>query len=147
MISMMKTLLTSLVASMVLIFFSYGVSFSEDADYERARMSFTNFVRCELTRTNANNYFNGKNFEITMINMYGVRQEGNIQIVTGAVDCFVEKKHELLYVAAGVEALMGHEKVSYFVVRKHEFSILATELMNYPYNERCVWSQYWIDID
>ena len=147
MIPMMKTVLTYLVAFLALILLFSGVSFSEGSDYERARMSFTNFVRCELTRTNANNYFNGKTFEITMINMYGVRQEGNIQIVTGAIDCFVEKKHELLYVAAGVKNLMGHEQVSYFVVRKHDFSILATELMRYPYKERCAWSQYWIDID
>lgn len=146
MIPMMKPLLTSLVASVALIL-SYGVSFSEGSDYEQTRMSFTNFVRCELTRTNANDYFNGKNFEITMINMYGIRQEGNIRIVTGAIDCFVEKTHELLYMAVGVEVLVGHEKVSYFVVRKHDFSILATELMNYPYKERCAWSQYWIDID
>ncbi|MCP4117328.1 MAG: hypothetical protein GY737_18420 [Desulfobacteraceae bacterium] len=147
MIPMMKTVRTYFVAYVVLILLFPGVSFSEPSDYERTRMSFTNFVRCELTRTNANNYFNGKSFEITMINLYGVRQEGDIQVVTGAVDCFVEKKHELLYVAAGVTSLIGHEKVSYFVVRKHDFSILATELMKYPYKERCAWSQYWIDID
>jgi hypothetical protein len=147
MIPMMKTVLKYFVASVALVLFSFGISFSEESDYERTRMSFSNFVRCELTRTNANNYFNGKSFEITMVNMYGIRQEGNIQIVTGAIDCFVQKKHALLYVAVGVKTLMGHEKVSFFVVRKHDFSILATELMNYPYKERCAWSQYWIDID
>jgi hypothetical protein len=144
---MMKTVLTYFVASVVLVLFSFGVSFSEESDYERTRMSFSNFVRCELTRTNAINYFNGKSFEITMVNMYDAKKEGDILIVTGAIDCFVEKKHVLLYTAVGVKTLISHEKISYFVVRKHDFSILATELMHYPYKERCAWSQYWIDID
>ena len=120
---------------------------AEISTYERTRMCFTNFVRCELTRTNATDHFKGKTFEITMINLFDAVHEGNLLIVTGAVDCFVEKKHELLYVAVGVRTLMDREKVSFFVVRRQDFSILATELMKYPYKERCDWTQYWIDID
>lgn len=132
---------------MALVLVSLNACGAETLDYERTRMSFVNFVRCELTRTNAKNHFNGKPFEITMINLFDVIQEGELLILTGAVDCFVEKKHEILYVAVGVKTLMANEKVSYFVVRKEDFSILATELMKYPYKERCGWSQYWIDVD
>lgn len=141
-----KTIIKGFILS-ALILALFNTCHAEESDYEKTRMSFTNFVRCELTRTNAPNFFNGKPFEITMVNMYDVKQEGDIQIITGAIDCFVEKKHEPLYLALGVKTLMGQEKVSFFVVKKDDFSILATELMKYPYKERCAWSQYWIDID
>lgn len=115
--------------------------------YERTRMCFTNFVRCELTRTGAVSHFNGKPFEITMINLFDAVHEGGLLIVTGAVDCFVGDKHQVLYAAVGVRTLMDREKVSFFVVRRQDFTILATELMKYPYKERCDWIQYWIDTD
>lgn len=110
-------------------------------------MSFTNFVRCELTRTNAADHFKGKPFNITMVNLFDAVKEGEILIVTGAVDCFVQDKHVTLYVALGVRTLMGQAKVDFFVVRKQDFTILATELMGYPYKERCAWTQYWIDVN
>ncbi|MDY0221011.1 MAG: hypothetical protein RBR67_07725 [Desulfobacterium sp.] len=118
---------------------------AESSEYERVRMSFTNFMRCELTRTNATDHFKGKPFEITMISLFDAVQEGELLIVTGAVDCFVQDRHITLYAAVGVRRLMGLAKVNYFVVRKQDFTILATELMGYPYKERCAWTQYWID--
>lgn len=65
---------------------------------------------------------------------------GDILIVTGAVDCFVQDKHVTLFVAVGVRTLMGREKVDFLVVRKEDFTILATELMGYPYKECCTWT-------
>ncbi len=119
----------------------------EISAYERTRMCFTNFVRCELTRTGAVSHFNGKPFEITMINLFDAVHEGNLLIVTGAVDCFVGNKHQTLYAAVGVRTLLDREKVSFFVVKRQDFTTLATELMKYPYKDRCDWTQYWIDID
>ena len=147
MIFLKKKLIKRIVLPLVLVLLFFNTCGAETLDYERTRMSFVNFVRCELTRTNAKNHFKGKPFEITMINLFDAIQEGELLILTGAVDCFVETRHEILYVAVGVKYLMGNEKVSYFLVRKEDFSILATELMKYPYKERCGWSQYWIDID
>ncbi|MEA1969077.1 MAG: hypothetical protein U9N77_12770 [Thermodesulfobacteriota bacterium] len=138
-----------LVSAFIIIFIAGSVDFalSNEAEYETIKMSFHNFIRCELTRTDAENYFNGKPFEITMINLFDVKNEGNMLIATGAVKCWVVKKYETLYAAVGVKRLLGHDKVSCFLIRKKDFSVLATELAKYPYKERCPWSQYWIDVD
>ena len=134
-------------ALMAVAFMTSNLWGSESSEYERVRMSFTNFVRCELTRTNATDHFKGKPFEITMVSLFDAVQEGEILIVTGAVDCFVQDKHVTLYAAVGIRTLMGRAKVDFFVVRKQDFTILATELMESPYKERCDWTQYWIDIN
>ena len=139
--------LKTIVLSVSVVFMAARLWGAEIPEYERTRMCFANFIRCELTRTNAIDRFMGKPFEITMINLFDAVHEGDLLIAAGAVDCFVEKKYERLYVAVGVKSLMGREKVSYFVVRTKDFAILATELMKYPYKERCGWTQYWIDID
>ncbi|MFO7752488.1 MAG: hypothetical protein R6V41_05145 [Desulfobacteraceae bacterium] len=135
----------------LLCMFFLGSPFPEAAadeqEYRGARLRFENFIRCELTRTGAEDYFNGKSFEINMINLFDVRQEGDINIFTGAFKCWVENGYRTRYAAIGVEELYGRKKVSYFVVRKKDFKILATELMNFPYKERCPWSRYWIDTD
>jgi hypothetical protein len=49
---------------------------ADSSEYERVRMSFSNFVRCELTRTNATDHFKGKPFEITMISLFDAVNEG-----------------------------------------------------------------------
>lgn len=117
------------------------------AGYEEIKMCFENFIRCELTRTDAHDYFNGKSFEISMINLFDAVQEGEMLIVTGAVKCTVDGQYITLYTAVGVKPLLGRDKVFYFLVKKNDFSILATELARYPYKERCPWSRYWVDLD
>jgi len=129
------------------IAFSDNNGFSSEADYETIKKSFHNFLRCELTRTDAEDHFKGKRFEINMINLYDVKQEGDLFIATGAVKCWVETEYVTLYAAVGVKEILGHDKVSYFLIRAKDFSILATELAKYPYKERCPWSRYWIDTD
>ena len=118
-----------------------------EQEYRGATLRFENFIRCELTRTGAEDYFGGDPFEINMVNLFDVRREGDIRIFTGAFKCWVKEGYRTRYAAVGVEELYGKEKVSYFVVRKQDFSILATELMNFPYKERCPWTRYWIDTD
>lgn len=118
-----------------------------EQEYRGATLRFENFIRCELTRTGADDYFKGKPFEINMINLFDVKREGDITIFTGAFKCWVENGYRTRYVAVGVEELYGKKKVSYFVIRKKDFSILATELMDFPYKERCPWTRYWIDTD
>ena len=124
-----------------------SVSSADEQQFRGATLRFENFIRCELTRTGAEDYFDGKPFEINMINLFDVKSEGEITIFTGAFKCWVEDGYRTRYAAVGVEELYGKEKVSYFVVRKKDFSILATELMNFPYKERCPWTRYWIDTD
>ena len=120
---------------------------ASDAEFNERKACFENFVRCELTRTSAKNYFEGKPFTISMVNFFDIKKEGDILIITGAVECWVSEEHLNLYVAVGIKEIFEKKKVSYLVIRKKDFSIIATELMNYPYKERCDWSQYWIDID
>lgn len=122
-------------------------AFSGDAEFNTTKACFENFIRCELTRTGAKNFFDDKPFTITMINFFDIKKEGDIIITTGAVKCFVVDKSINLFVAIGIKEIFEKKKVSYLVVRKHDFSILTTELMNYPYKERCEWIQYWVDID
>ena len=118
-------------------------------DYEFAgyEARFRNFVTCELTRTEAVSYFKEKPFKITMIDLFDVKNEGDLTIVTGAIRCSVKDSFHVLYAALGVEELSGKEQVVYFTIRDKDFSILATELMKFPYKERCPWSRYWIDLD
>ncbi len=125
---------------------SYATS-SEDDSYERTRMCYENFMKCELTRTDADDHFSGNPFKIVMINLFSVVKEGDILIVSGAVNCWVVDKYETLFVTLGIKKVLDYEKVSYYVVRKRDFSIIATELMNYPYKERCQWAQYWLDLN
>ncbi len=125
----------------------YCPNVSYCSDYNAYESGLSNFVTCEMTRTGAISYFEGKPFIITMIDLFRVQKEGNLTILTGAVRCSVEETFHVLYVALGLETILGEEKVSYFLVRKKDFSILATELLKYPYKERCPWARYWIDID
>lgn len=141
---------------MVLGFLSLGVllnfSFSKTAladetELNRYKAKFKNFITCELTRTSAVNHFKGQPFKITMINVFEVTAESDLLIITGAVQCFVKDRHQMLYAAVGVEKILNTEQLSYYTVRKKDFSILATELFKYPYKERCPWSEYWVDTD
>lgn len=120
---------------------------ADDYEFNKMEKSFKNFLTCELTRTNAVNHFKGKPFTITMIDLFDIQEESGLTIVTGAVNCFVENKQEFLYVAVGTKKILGKMQVVYLTFRKQDFSILATELIRYPYKERCPWSQYWIDLD
>lgn len=122
-------------------------SYADDSEFSEMEMSFKNFITCELTRTEATNPFNGKPFKITMIDLFDVQMESDLQIVTGAVQCFVDNQSLTLYVAVGITKLLEKEQVSYYAIRDKDFSILATELFRFPYKERCKWSQYWVDID
>lgn len=131
----------------ILLLFSSPAIMADDYDFNMASASFENFVRCELTRTGADDIFHGKSFEITMVNFFDMQAESDLKIATGAVKCFVEKKNETLFVALGLKQVLGKEKVSYYVIRPKDFTILATELTRYPYKERCSWSQFWIDTD
>jgi hypothetical protein len=121
--------------------------FSQDEAYDRYEASFRNFIKCELTRTDAVDHFNGKSFKITMVNLHGIRNESGIKILTGAVQCFAGDAYHTLYTAVGITQVAGKEVVSYYTIRKKRFSILATELIRYPYMERCPWSRYWVDLD
>ena len=116
-------------------------------DFTRYEMSFKNFLTCELTRTGGVDHFRGKAFKISMIDLFSLQRESDMVIITGAVQCVVEGSYQVLYVALGVETIMDKEQVSYYTVRKNDFSILATELMQFPYKERCPWSRYWVDLD
>ncbi|SLM30039.1 conserved exported hypothetical protein [Desulfamplus magnetovallimortis] len=115
-------------------------------EYVKTKMCFENFIRCELTRTDAEDHFKGKSFKIIMINLFDALYEGDILIATGAVKCWVEDHFEILFIAVGVKELMGQEKVYYYLTRKNDFQILATELMNFPYKERCPWDRYWLNL-
>jgi len=122
-------------------------SYADDSEFNKEEMSFKNFITCELTRTDASNHFNGKPFKITMIDLFNVQIESDVRIFTGAIDCFVGDKYLTLYAAVGLTKILGKEQVSYYTIRNKDFSILATELIRFPYKERCKWSQYWVDID
>ncbi len=118
---------------------------ADEADFRKEEMSFKNFITCELTRTDAFDHFGGKLFNITMIDLFDVWMESDIKMVTGAVQCFVENRYQTLYAAVGLVRTLGREQVAYYTIRQQDFSILATELMRYPYKERCDWLEYWID--
>ncbi len=131
----------------VIILFFASTLLADEIEYNTMSASFKNFINCELTRTDATNHFNGKSFKITMIDLFDIQNESDLKIITGAVQCYVEKKYLTLYVAVGLKAILGKEQVTYYTIRKKDFSILATELIKYPYKERCAWTQYWIDLD
>ncbi len=122
-------------------------SYADDTEFNKEEISFKNFITCELTRTDATNHFNGKFFKITMIDLFDIQIESDIKIATGAVECFVGDKYLTLYAAVGLTKNFGKEQLSYYTIRDKDFSILATELIKFPYKERCKWSQYWVDID
>lgn len=122
-------------------------SYADDSAFNKEEMSFKNFITCELTRTGAKTHFNGKPFTITMIDLFDVQIESDIRIVTGAVECFVDDKYMTLYAAVGITKNLEKEQVSYYTIRPKDFPILATELIRFPYKERCNWTQYWVDID
>lgn len=126
---------------------SAGLARAAEDRFSRYEAGFTNFVTCELTRIGPSSYFKGKPVDITMIDVYDVRAESGLVIITGAVQCFVEDTYKTLYGAVGVKTIMDTEKVVYFTIRPKDFSILATELMRYPYKERCGWSRYRVDIN
>ena len=126
---------------------SAGLAKGDEAEFTRYEMGFKNFVACELTRIGPTSYFAGKSVDITMIDVYEVRTESGLVIITGAVQCFVEDTYKTLYGAVGVKTIMDREKVAYFTIRSKDFSILATELMRHPYKERCGWSRYRVDIN
>jgi hypothetical protein len=121
--------------------------FADTDEFTRYEMSFKNFLTCELTRTGAVTPFKGKNFKITMIDLFALQRESDMVIITGAVRCVVEDSFQVLYVAVGVETILDKEQVTCYTVRQDDFSILATELMKFPYKERCPWSRYWVDLD
>ncbi len=116
-------------------------------DFYEYQAGFKNFIQCELTRTDAENHFSGKDFSITMVNLFSVNRESDIIILTGTVKCDVAGKYHTLYIAVGLKTLKGKQVVSYYTIRKHDFQILATELIRFPYKERCPWTRYWIDLD
>jgi hypothetical protein len=127
--------------------FFFSPLHADEFELAQLEMSFKNFIKCELTRTQAFNHFNGKDFKITMIDFFDVQMEAGLDIVTGAVQCYVVDKHITLYAAVGLKSIKDIKQVLYYTIRDKDFSILSTELIKYPYKERCKWSQYWIDID
>lgn len=122
-------------------------SWADEFELSQLEMGYKNFITCELTRTQAKNHFNGKPFKITMVDFFDVQIESDLEIVTGAVQCFVVDKHITLYAALGLKTVKEVKQILYYTIRKKDFSILATELMRYPYKERCKWSSYWVDTD
>lgn len=139
-----------------IIFFSFiltGLLFqsnpltADDFEFSQMEMSFKNFITCELTRTDATSHFNGKPFKITMMDLFDIQTESDLKIVTGAVECFVVDKSITLYAAVGIKTILSKEQVMYYTIRDKDFSILATELIQFPYKERCKWSPYWVDVD
>ncbi len=123
-----------------------GTCFSLEEDYEKAGMAFEHFIQCELTRKGTDVQFNNKPFTITTVNLFDVKKEGNLFIVTGAVQCWVNDSYQTLYAAVGIKKVLGNEKVSYYCIRKHDFSILASEILKYPYKYGCPWDRYRIDL-
>jgi len=121
--------------------------FADGDEFTRYEKSFKNFLTCELTRTGAQDHFKGKTFKITMIDLFDIQRESGLVIITGTVGCDLGDSYQILYAAVGVETILDKEQVTYYTVRKKDFSILATELMRFSYKERCPWSRYWMDTD
>ena len=82
-----------------------------------------------------------------MIDLFEIQRESDLVIITVAVRCAIDDRYQVLYVALGVETILEKEQVTYYTIRPNDFSIIATELMRFPYKERCPWSRYWVDID
>lgn len=121
--------------------------YASEEDFEDTWRRFSNFLECELTRTDSAGYFDGKSFEIKTITLFDARQEGDVFIATGTVRCWVDDAYQTLYAAVGVKKVLGHDKVMYLTVRDSDFSILASELSGFPYKQRCQWIRYRIDIE
>ncbi len=128
----------------ILLLMVPGSGSGADQQFDDLKSGFKNFIQCELTRTDAENHFKGKAFSVAMVNLFNVTTELDITILTGAVKCDVQGKYQTLYVALGIRDLKGKKVVSYFTIRHKDFRILATELIRYPYKERCPWARYWI---
>lgn len=124
-----------------------SVAMAAGDDFAKYKAAFTNFITCELTRTDAVDHFNGSPFKITMVSLHSVTRESGLAILTGAVQCHVKDGYVTLYPAVGVETVVDKEQVTYYTIRKKKFAILASELFKYPYTERCPWTRYWIDLD
>jgi len=122
-----------------------GTVRGENQDFYELEAGFKNFVQCELTRTDAEDHFKGKNFNIVMVNLFNVTRELDITILTGTIKCDVQGQYRTLYVAMGLRDLREKMVISYFTIRDKDFRILATELIRYPYKERCPWTRYWIN--
>ncbi len=140
----------TILSFLFIFFFTFFISnplIADDFEFNQLEMSFKNFIKCELTRTQARHHFNGKPFKITMIDLFDIQDESDLKIITGAIDCLVVDKHLTLYAAVGLKTIVGKEQVVYYTIREKDFSILVTELARFPYKERCKWSQYWIDLD
>jgi len=120
---------------------------ADSDEFTRYEMSFKNFLTCELTRTGAKDHFKGKTFKITMIDLFDIQRESGMVIITGTVGCVVGDSYKILYAAVGVETILNKEQVTCYTIRKNDFSILATELIKFPYKERCPWSRYWMGTD
>jgi len=142
----MKQIIIFLILLVCLLFESNRLT-ADDFEFSQMEMSFKNFITCELTRTGAANHFNGKPFKITMMDLFDIQTEADLKIVTGAVECFVVDKSIMLYAAVGIKKILGKEQVVYYTIRNKDFSILATELIKFPYKERCKWAPYWVDVD
>ncbi len=123
-----------------------SLSFGE-TDFIREEARFRNFVTCELTRNGALSYFDEQPFTITMVDLFAVARELDLTVLTGAAQCSVNGVDKTLYLAVGVRQVEDSNQVQYFVVRHRDFRILGTELMRYPYKQKCGWQQYWVDTD
>ncbi len=143
----MKNFLSFFFGVMVLVLVSFPPALADEVEFNRLEASFKNFLTCELTRTGATNFFDKKPFKITMIDLFDIRTESDITIITGAVECLVVDKSRTLYAALGLKSILGKEEVAYFTIRHEDFSILATQLIRFPYKERCKFTQYRIDLD
>lgn len=114
-------------------------------EFYELEAGFKNFIECELTRTDAQKYFKEEHFAVTMVKLFNVTRELDITILTGTVKCNVQGRYRTLHLAVGLRDLRGKKVVSYLTIRPKDFRILATELIRYPYKERCPWAQYWIN--
>ena len=138
--------ITKICSALFIFFFTFsGAVRGADQAFYELEAGFKNFIQCELNRTDAEHYFKGKNFTVTLVNLFNVTKELDITILTGTVNCDVQGHYRTLYVAIGLRELKGKKVVSYCTIRNKDFRILATELLRYPYKERCLWTRYWIN--
>jgi len=138
---------TKICGVILILFLTVAGTGQAEQDFYELRAGFKNFIQCELTRTDAEKHFKGKNFTVAMVNFFNVTKELDITILTGTVKCDVQGQYRTLYVAMGLRDLKGKKVVSYFTIRHKDFRVLATELIRYPYKERCPWAQYWVNPD
>lgn len=137
--------ITKICSAVFIIFLTVpGTGRAAGQAFYELEAGFKNFIQCELTRTDAEKHFKGKNFTVIMVNLFNVTRELDLTILTGTVKCDVQGQYRTLYVAMGLRDLKGKRVVSYFTIRHKDFRILATELIRYPYKERCPWARYWI---